>query len=49
MRRCGPWLRASVDTAVIAIDTNIVVRLLVNDDAAQGRRARSLLAACSAR
>ncbi len=45
MRRCGPWLRASVDTAVIAIDTNIVVRLLVNDDAAQGRRARSLLAA----
>lgn len=30
---------------MIAIDTNIVVRLLVNDDAAQGRRARKLLAA----
>jgi predicted nucleic-acid-binding protein len=30
---------------MIAIDTNVVVRLLVNDDAAQGRRARSLLAA----
>ena len=30
---------------MIAIDTNVVVRLLVNDDAAQGRRAHSLLAA----
>ena len=30
---------------MIALDTNVVVRLLVNDDAAQARRARSLLAA----
>ena len=28
----------------IALDTNVVVRLLVNDDAAQARRARALLA-----
>lgn len=30
---------------MIALDTNVVVRLLVNDDAAQARRARALLAA----
>ena len=30
---------------MIALDTNVVVRLLVNDDAAQSRRARALLAA----
>jgi predicted nucleic-acid-binding protein len=29
---------------LIAIDTNIVVRFLVNDDEAQGRRARALIA-----
>lgn len=31
--------------AVIALDTNVVVRLLVADDAAQARRARALLIA----
>lgn len=31
--------------AVIALDTNVVVRLLVADDATQARRARALLAA----
>ena len=30
---------------MIALDTNVVVRLLVNDDAAQARRARALVAA----
>jgi predicted nucleic-acid-binding protein len=30
---------------MIAIDTNVVVRLLVNDDAAQARRARKLVQA----
>ena len=30
---------------MIALDTNVVVRLLVNDDAVQARRARTLLAA----
>ena len=30
---------------MISLDTNVVVRLLVNDDAAQARRARALLAA----
>ncbi len=29
---------------MIALDTNVIVRLLVNDDAAQARRARTLLA-----
>lgn len=29
---------------MIALDTNVVVRLLVNDDAAQARRARALVA-----
>ena len=28
---------------MVALDTNVVVRLLVNDDKAQGRRARALL------
>ena len=31
--------------AVIALDTNVVVRLLVGDDPTQARRARALLAA----
>lgn len=30
---------------MVALDTNVVVRLLVNDDATQARRARALLAA----
>ena len=30
---------------MIALDTNVVVRLLVNDDAAQARRARRLVEA----
>jgi predicted nucleic-acid-binding protein len=30
---------------MIALDTNVVVRLLVNDDAAQARRSRALMAA----
>lgn len=29
---------------MIALDTNVVVRFLVNDDPAQGRRARNLIA-----
>jgi len=29
---------------VIALDTNVIVRFLVNDDPAQGRRARNLIA-----
>lgn len=33
---------------MIALDTNVVVRLLVDDDPAQTRRARSLLAARTA-
>lgn len=33
---------AADDEPMIAVDTNVVVRLLVNDDAAQARRARAL-------
>ena len=33
---------------MIAIDTNVVVRLLVNDDPSQTRRARTLLETCTA-
>ena len=33
---------------MIALDTNVVVRLLVDDDPAQTRRARALLETCTA-